>query len=276
MKNTHPRWSEDDSHLYRQIAPIAVPARAEQLATLLALLPFNVDDSFSAIDIGAGEGILSAALLACFPHAAVIALDGSAEMRRHTAHRLARFDGRGRVEPFDLAQSDWHHHLSQADAALSSLCLHHLTGLQKAALFEETYRAISAPGVLLIADLVEAQRPAANALFAAAWDRSARQQALDQTGNAALFEQFRRAEWNLYHYPDPVDKPSPLFQQLQWLQQAGFTAVDCFWLQAGHAIYGGYKGSAAPASPLAFETALQIVEAELRRSRKTLDIHAKS
>jgi tRNA (cmo5U34)-methyltransferase len=38
-----------------------------------------------------------------------------------------------------------------------------------------------------------------------------------------------------------MDKPSPIFEQLKWLETAGFTAVDVYWMQAGHAIYGGQK-----------------------------------
>ena len=41
--------------------------------------------------------------------------------------------------------------------------------------------------------------------------------------------------------PEDIDKPSPLLTQLKWLEQAGFKAVDVFWMQAGHAIFGGWK-----------------------------------
>lgn len=61
-------------------------------------------------------------------------------------------------------------------------------------------------------------------------------------GNTAMFEQFENTEWNIFEYPDPMDKPSPVFDQLRWLEQAGFKAVDVYWLKAGHAIYGGQKG----------------------------------
>ena len=37
------------------------------------------------------------------------------------------------------------------------------------------------------------------------------------------------------------DKPSPLFDQLKWLDEAGFTDVDVFWMKAGHAIFSGRK-----------------------------------
>ena len=41
--------------------------------------------------------------------------------------------------------------------------------------------------------------------------------------------------------PDSIDKPSPLFDQLKWLDKAGFTDVDVFWMKVGHAIFGGRK-----------------------------------
>ena len=51
----------------------------------------------------------------------------------------------------------------------------------------------------------------------------------------------------MYRYPDPsdtIDKPSTLFEQLTWLAQAGFAEVDVYWVQAGHALFGGRKGTA--------------------------------
>jgi tRNA (cmo5U34)-methyltransferase len=29
--------------------------------------------------------------------------------------------------------------------------------------------------------------------------------------------------------------------QLEWLELAGFSCVDLFWMRAGHAIFGGWK-----------------------------------
>lgn len=258
-----PHWSEDDSQLYRKLAPVAVPGRAEQLAILLALLPFGPADSFHAVEIGAGEGLLSAALLTAFPRATVTALDGSASMRAQLRARLHPFGSRAGVEPFNLTGSGWYPHLQNADAALSSLCLHHLSGPEKQTLFAEIARRLTARGALLIADLVEPQHPAAQSLYAETWDRSVREQSLAQTGGHSLHEVFEQTAWNLYRYPDPVDKPSPLFHQLAWLRDAGFTAVDCFWMKAGHAIYGGYKPAAGPGH-LFFEVALAAVKSCLK------------
>jgi hypothetical protein len=111
----------------------------------------------------------------------------------------------------------------------------------------------------LIADLIEAKTPQANTLFAATWDNMAEAASIERTLSRDLFELFERENWNLFHYPDPdFDKPSPLFEQLQWLQAAGFAIVDCFWMQAGHAIYGGLMQTRAKG--LAFGDALAIAQ----------------
>jgi tRNA (cmo5U34)-methyltransferase len=261
------KWTEEDSQTYRGLAAVAVPERARQLATLLALLPFTREERFHAVELGCGEGALSAALLDCFPNASVLALDASPSMRARAAERLSRFGARAVVAPAEFASPDWLEHLNGADAVLSSLCLHHLSGPQKQALFAEIGARISACGALLIADLVEPQTPAARTLFAEAWDRATEHQSI-AAGTIELYDAFRNERWNYYRFPDPADQPSPLFDQLVWLKTAGFEVVDCFRLQAGHAIFGGYKRREAPTgAAVSFEATLQFAELALGAAR---------
>jgi SAM-dependent methyltransferase len=254
-----PGWTELDTALYRWLAAVAVPRRVEQMAALLTLLPFTPTEAFRVVELGCGEGRLAQVLLTCFPQATLLALDGSAQMRSLAANRLTPFAGRVQVEPFDLPARDWLPLINHADGVVSSLCLHHLSGPQKQALFADLHDRLSPRGGLLIADLVEPPRSEARELFAAGWDRLAREQA----GNTNLFDLFVQAGWNHYRYPDPIDTPSPLFQQLTWLAQAGFTRVDCFWLQAGHAIYGGYKNPAGVGG-ISYETVLRAAQISAR------------
>ncbi len=258
-------WTEDDSQIYRELAAIAVPARAEQIATILSLLPFQRDDTFQAVELGCGEGALSFAILDCFPKASVLAFDGSESMREQAGLCLRRFENRIRLAPFDLASPDWLAQLESADCVVSSLCVHHLSGDEKQRLFTEVAQRISKRGALMIADLVEPQRPEARASFGGSWDRITQALSVEKTGSTQLFEKFTQEQWNYFHTPDPYDKPSPLFDQLTWLKQAGFAVADCFWLQAGHAIYGGYKtpGNEAPAG-VSFSVALDSAQAALR------------
>jgi len=119
-----------------------------------------------------------------------------------------------------------------------------------------------------MADVVEPVRPEAAEVYAATWDRATEEQALALDGSAGRFDDFVEQRWNLYRHPDPeVDKPSPVADQLRWLVEAGFEAVDCFWLRAGHAVLGGYKpGPVRSGAPVGFEEALACANAELEGS----------
>jgi len=167
-------WSEADSRLYQAMASIAVPRRAEQMAAILTLLPVGPEDSAKVVELCCGEGRLTASVLRCFPSVEALALDGSSEMRARAQERLAEFGPRARVGALDLAETDWWHELDGADAVVSSLAVHHLSGEQKRRLFEAVAQRLSPRGALLIADLVEPQRAEARELFAATWDAAAK------------------------------------------------------------------------------------------------------
>ena len=126
------------------------------------------------------------------------------------------------------------------------------------------HERLSRRGALLLADLVEPARPEARALFAGSWDAAVSETAAVRPDGDALRRRFAAEQWNYYRYPDPVDRPSPLFEQLLWLREAGFSAVDCFWMQAGHAIYGGYmKDSPSLAEAGRYERALAVARTVL-------------
>lgn len=235
-------WTQDISELYRKLSQIAVPARAEQIATLLTLIPFAVDESFRVVELASGEGYLSQSIAAAFPNANILALDYEESMREATAKRLKVYSNRTQVEAFDILADDWFDKLDKADVVVSSLCVHHLDGAGKQRLFKAVSQRSSANGTLLIADLIEPKSEQARKLFASTWDNMAEAASIEQTLSRDLFQSFETEHWNLFHYPDPdFDKPSPLFEQLLWLKESGFAVVDCFWMQAGHAIYGGYS-----------------------------------
>lgn len=259
-------WSEEDSETYRESAAVGVPAREEQMATLLALAPFGREERFRAVELGCGEGALAFALLDCFPNASLLALDGSESMRARATERLRRFGPRARVEPFELASTDWHPRLRGADCVLASLSLHHVPGEDKQRLFASVCSSLSQRGVLLIADVIEPQRPETRRLFADLYDRIAEAQSIAQTGSTESFERLTALGWNIFRLEEPHEHASPLFDQLTWLKAAGFEVVDCFRLQAGFAIYGGYNvRTGAPAHTVSFEHALRSAQLALRK-----------
>ena len=242
-------WTENDSETYREIADVAVPRREEMVATLVSTVPFTADEPVKILELGSGDGRLAEALLTVFPCATLTALDGSDSMRRETARRLALFGARARVAAFDVAALDWWDRMFGVDLIVSSLCLHHLNDARKQYLYKAAAERLSPSGALLVADLVDPQHPAARRLAADEWDAQATQQA-DALGAPEMFQRFVEARWNHFRFPDTADQPSALFHHLVWLRHAGFAAVDCFWLNAGHAVFGGFKQAGASAAPL--------------------------
>jgi tRNA (cmo5U34)-methyltransferase len=264
MPDSNLNWPEESSKTYRELAAIAVPGRAEQMATLLTLIPFARAESFHALELGCGEGLLAHALLAAFPQATLLALDGSESMRATAAHRLRPFGPRATVKAFDLFSEAWLAQARNPGVVLSSLCLHHLNAAGKQRLFSRLADLLEARGALLIADLIMPACASVRRLFADTWDHSASAQALALKQASGLFDRFVSTQWNYFRFPDEIDHPSGLFEQLLWLKEAGFSEADCFWMQAGHAIYGGYKaGALQSASGISFAEALRAAEAAL-------------
>jgi tRNA (cmo5U34)-methyltransferase len=237
-------WSEADSEVFADQAAIFVPGRDEQIQALLSLLPARSDEAFTVVELGAGNGALARAILGSFPRCRYLALDGSAVMRARLAAALSPFGARAEIRAFALEEEPWRAALPRPlRAVLASLIVHHLSGPEKRKLFADLAGALEPSGALLLADIVEAPTERAAALFARQWDDAVRAQSLEKTGGLGAFEVFDQEGWNYYRLvpQDPVDQPSRLSEQLDWLKHAGLSAVDCFWMRAGHAIYGGYR-----------------------------------
>ena len=237
-------WSEDDSARFLTLDDVAVPMREQQIATLGALIPARADETFTAVELGAGGGLLARAVLDAYPNCHYHALDGSETMRAALREKLAPYGDRVTVGAFELAESAWREALpSPLRCVLSSLVVHHLTHEGKRQMFADVAGRLEPGGALLLADLVAPATDRVRLLFADQWNTAAQVQSQVLAGDLSLYQQFQDAEWNYYELTeaDPIDHPSPLADQLQWLRAAGFSVADCFWMLAGHAIYGGYR-----------------------------------
>jgi tRNA (cmo5U34)-methyltransferase len=198
--------------------------------------------------LGCGEGLLAESLLERFPDYRLLALDGSPAMLHAASERLAQFGDRAQCRLFSLADHTWRKPGSGALAILSSLVIHHLKGAEKLRLFQDLLPMLVPGGVLAIADLVQPAHPQGVGLAADAWDEAVRQRALEIDGCLDAFHRFETQQWNTFRYPDPddLDHPSGLFEQLGWLEQAGYVCADVHWMRAGQAVFSGWKPAANP------------------------------
>jgi tRNA (cmo5U34)-methyltransferase len=232
-------WTEAESEGFIDWGDFFVPYRDEQMALVCALIP---DIEGEIIDICSGQGLLSKFILEHIENARVRALDGSPAMLAATSATLEPFRGRFEVAQIEISQEDWRAATRQARAFVSSLAVHHLDGTEKLKFFKDLHRALAPGGALIIADVVRPAGSRGAQLAADLWDDAVRRRSLMVREDLSAFETFVAEEWNMFSNPlDAIDKPSTALEQLNWLVAAGFRDVDIHWMNAGHAIFAGYK-----------------------------------
>ena len=236
-------WTEADSQAFMDRGDIVVPYRNVQIDTICSLIPARADETFSVLELAAGDGSLAEAVLNRFPKCRYWALDGSSAMRRKLQGALSPYSNRLEIRQFELEERRWLNDIPRRlRCVLASLIVHHADAEGKRRLFADLVARLEPGGAVVLADIVAPATPRVAELFARQWDASARTQSLQVTGNLEAYEFFRDDGWNYYddEEPDPSDQPSRLVDQIDWLRDAGLKDVDVFWMHAGHAVFGGY------------------------------------
>jgi tRNA (cmo5U34)-methyltransferase len=234
-------WSEETSRDFINYGRYIVPERETQMQIICSLLSGLEAPGF-ILDLCCGEGLLEEIMLDKFPAISIQGLDGSDEMLQKASQRLRRFGERFRGVKFELASPAWRTPASPFNAVVSSLAIHHLLGSQKQALFFDINNMLKPNGRFVIADVIQ-PAPMGKELAAETLDEVVQKRSFELDGNSSAFDFFKREGWNIFRYLDPedIDKPSPVFDQLKWLEQAGFVEIDVHWMLAGHAIFSARK-----------------------------------
>lgn len=236
------QWTESDSEVFIKYGRCFVPEREKQIEIICDLINKPTSAQPKIVDLCCGQGLLTEALLNHIPQAKLVAMDVSTVMLQEVQNRLAQFHNRLELKEFDLPAANWRHFDEPIDAFVSSLAIHHLDGAQKQALFLDLNKLLAPGGALLIADLIMPLTKQSQHVAAKGWDESTQERSIKFEGDLTAYERFQRLNWNyFYTLEDPIDRPSPIFDQLKWLEEAGFENIEVFWLKAGHAVYGGYK-----------------------------------
>ncbi len=240
--NNQNLWDEETSQRFLDYGRYFVPERERQMGIMVDLLK-NIPIPFTILELCCGEGLLAEMVLDGIPGTTYLGMDGSGLMLDRAGQRLSRFVERVRLSDFSLADQAWRKLDHLVQAVVSSLAIHHLYRKEKQVLFKDVYTMLSPGGAFIVADMIEPVTPQGRAVAADAWDEVVRERALELDANTTGFNFFQREGWNTYRYQDPddIDHPSPLFDQLKWLEQAGFIGIDVHYMKAGHVLFSGWK-----------------------------------
>jgi tRNA (cmo5U34)-methyltransferase len=218
-------WSADAARRERN--------RTVPLQFLASLLPFGEQEAFTFLDLGAGTGAASRAILERYPRSTALLADFSAAMMSAGERELEPFAGRYRYIEFDMSAGPWPAAIPAAlDAVVTSMFVHHLPDERKQGLFTEIFGHLVPGGWYLTFDPVRAEDPAVEATWARVND--------DRDPEAAARRRSRTPDEQA-RYDNHVRYLIPLAQQLGYLRSAGFRGIDVYWKNLENVIYGGSR-----------------------------------
>ena len=220
-------------------ADLVIPRRHEFMEMMLSVMAAAIkgQDHLRVIDLGAGTGVLADKILQHWPRASVVCVDKSGEMIEIGSAKFGD-DSRVRWLQRDLAASDWSAGLAEPfDAVVSSLTIHLIPDDAKRALYRWAFEHLVPGGVLASADRLRATTPALDDLYHELWMQHIVQRTKEVLGKDVALATVRERQRNMDQAAEL--KCATLEQNLDWLREAGFSAVECYWKNWQWAVFGG-------------------------------------
>jgi len=206
-------WVDVDKALDYLARSDTLPHRAEGEGVLVrdlaGCLPGRV------LDLGCGDGRLTALVLAAYPESTAICIDMSPAMLDAVTERFAD-DDRVTIATHDL--EDPLPFDGPFDAVVSSLAIHHVDDERKRTLYAEIVALLTPGGVFANLEIV-------------------------RSPTQALHDRWRD---EMGACDDPSDRLAPMDPQLGWLRDAGLHDVDCIWKWRALALLRGTKPRPGP------------------------------
>jgi tRNA (cmo5U34)-methyltransferase len=179
------------------------------------------------LDLGAGTGILSAAIAGRVPRARLHLLDASAEMLSQASRRLSGRPCQISVQALDAELPSGPYH-----AIVSALAIHHLDDTEKRRLYARVLATLIPGGLFVNAEQVSGGSVRLQTLFESIHLDCARALGSSDTEIAGAVQRMS------------YDQSSTAEDQIRWLRELGFDDVDCFYRSFSFAVFGGWRPEA--------------------------------
>jgi ubiquinone/menaquinone biosynthesis C-methylase UbiE len=189
------------------------------------------------LDLGCGDGVLSAAILQHHPRAEGVLADFSAPMLDTARRRLAPQNATVRFADVDYAIASWTGSVAEFgpyDAIVSGYSIHHQPDVRKREVYAEVFGLLSPGGVFINVEHVSSASP---------WVESIHDDLfIDHLHRAHPGASRTEVAETYYHRPDKAANIlAPVELQCQWLREIGYTDVDCYLKVFELAVFGGRR-----------------------------------
>ena len=231
-------WSDEEfAQEYLDHAETYVPFRREMLQIVRSFCVrfLKAGKEPSVLDLGCGDGIMTAVVLDACPGAAATLVDWSQEMLDKAARRFGDRPGLTylRAGFQDLVDRDLLE--GSYDLIISSLAIHHLKVGEKESLFRYLHGSLNPGAHFVNMDVILAPSVDLEEWYMDLWNDWIDRQRRSGKTDRDFSDITRRYKENPDNVPDTLDF------QLNALKGAGFEEVDCYYKQGVFVIFGGKK-----------------------------------
>jgi tRNA (cmo5U34)-methyltransferase len=176
------------------------------------------------LDLGAGTGLMSAAVIARHPDAEIVLVDGAEEMLEEARVRLP-------AQGLSTVHADLRDQLPSGpfDAIVSALAIHHLEDSDKRDLFTRVHDALRPGGAFVNAEHVTGANPWLGGVYRALWREACAAVGASESEIAGAEERME------------MDRSVDVATQLAWMNGAGLEDCDCFFKHLQFAVLAGWR-----------------------------------
>lgn len=240
-------WAEDEhAKEFMENADIYILERKRLFSILRSFYRyFLMDNEFKGpvkvLDLGCGDGALTLELLKEDKQINATLVDGSSKMLENARKNLKNYERMNFIHKTfqdlleDQLNEEKDHALNSFNLVVSSLAIHHIHFEEKKSLFQYINNHLESGGFFLNIETVKAPNDELESWYRVLWSEwiGENQEKLNTNKSFQyLPEQYK---------DNPDNNPDKLQDQLDALESAGFSQVDCYYKYGIFSIYGGRK-----------------------------------
>lgn len=242
MKRVDDAWKKG-SHVKTFLDGIrgGIPLADEQVGVLLRLVGSLERPVKRLLDLGAGNGFLTHAVLSRYPEAHATLVDFSEPMLKEAMKGFASGEANVEIIMADFAFPEWQDRVrehSPFDAVISGYAIHHQPEERKRELFAEIFGLLAPGGIFVNMDHVASRSEWGGTIF--------------NKHCADSLYAFHSGRGTMDSYEEVVEKfhggsereadvLSTVEDQCEWLREIGFEKVDCFFKVFELAVFAGLR-----------------------------------
>ena len=207
-----------------------IPCFDDFYRTAIEAIPFDPHKAIDVLDLGAGTGLTAGLVAARYENAAITLVDIAGKMLDEAKTRLAFHHNTCEFITADYSEIDTF--FRPRDVIISSLSIHHLTDTAKQKLFKTIFCHLRENGIFINADQVLGETEEIENVYRQKWLEQVRGNRATDTELSAALERMQE------------DRMSPLSQHIQWMKDAGFMQINCWYKNYSFTVVSGSRTSA--------------------------------